>query len=265
MYGNRGQLLKALSLVEDNHLIRYHLQAGRTQVARLVEEVEKDPSNVEALLNLGHAYYQLGQYQKSVELFEKVPENAPERSIADLYLGYDLMALGQRVAAKQKFEAVAKKDPRQVRTVMQEIGLVELLKNLSNDSENPALILSAAQYYNMKKEYMTALDYSLKALDKDPLNEIILQSIVFSYRALGEPGNVLDYATRYRMVDQDNLHLEYILGEMYAKTLRCEKAVPHLKSALQKDDTYQDAQKLLDDCRRTLAMKDSSIAEMDLS
>jgi tetratricopeptide (TPR) repeat protein len=112
----------------------------------------------------------------------------------------------------------------------------------------------------MKKEYMTALDYSLKALDKDPLNEKILQSILFSYRALGEPGNVLDYATRYRMVDQDNLHLEYILGEMYAKTLRCEKAVPHLKSALQKDDTYQNAQKLLDDCQHTLAMKEESLA-----
>ena len=158
MYGNRGQLLESLSLVEDNHLIRYHLQAGRYQVAQLVEEVEKDPGNVEALLNLGHSYFQVGQYQKSAELFEKVPENAPEKSIADLYLGYDLMALGQGDKAKQKFEAVAKKDPRQVRTVMQEIGLVELLKNLSKDPENPALILSTAQYYNMKKEYSRALN-----------------------------------------------------------------------------------------------------------
>lgn len=265
MYGNRGQLLKALSLVQDNNLIRYHLQAGRNQVARLGKEVEKDPSNVEALLNLGHMYFQLGQYHKSVELFEKVPENAPERSVADLYLGYDYLALGQSEDAKQKFEAVVKKDPRQVRTVMQEIGLVDLLKNLKADPENPGLILSTAQYYNMKREYLKALDYSLKALDKDPLNEKILQSIVFSYRALGEAGNVLDYATRYRMVDKDNLHLEYILGEMYAKTLRCEKAVPHLESALKKDDTYQDAQKLLDDCQRTLSMKEGATQDVGSS
>jgi len=91
------------------------------------------------------------------------------------------------------------------------------------------------------------------------LNEKILQSIVFSYRALGEPGNVLDYATRYRMVDKDNLDLEYVLGEMYAKTLRCEKAVPHLESVLKKDDTYQDAQKLLDDCKHTLSNKEGVI------
>ena len=148
---------------------------------------------------------------------------------------------------------------------MQEIGLVDLLKNLSADPENPGLILSTAQFYNMKKEYLKALDYSLRALDKDPLNEKILQSIVFSYRALGEPGNVLDYATRYRMVDRDNLHLEYILGEMYAKTLRCQKAVPHLESALKKDDTYQNAQKLLDDCHRTLSMRESSISKASSS
>ena len=76
---------------------------------------------------------------------------------------------------------------------------------------------------------------------------------------------MLDYATRYRMVDKDNLHLEYILGEMYAKTLRCEKAVVHLKNALKKDDTYQDAQKLLDDCKHTLSMKEESPEEAGLS
>ncbi|MCH8311411.1 MAG: fused MFS/spermidine synthase [Nitrospinae bacterium] len=265
MYGNRGQLLKALSLVEDNNLIRYHLQAGRNQVARLVKKLERDPNNVEALLNLGHMYYQLGQYQQSADIFEKIPEQAPERSVADLYIGLDLLELGRGDDAKQKFTAVAKKDPRQFRTVMQEIGLVELLKNLSADPDNQGLILSTAQFYNMKKEYLKALDYSLRALDKDPLNEKILQSIVFSYRALGEPGNVLDYATRYRMVDRDNLHLEYILGEMYAKTLRCQKAVPHLESALKKDDTYQNAQKLLDDCHRTLSMRESSISKASSS
>jgi len=259
MYGNRGQLLKALSLTKDNNLIRYHLQAGREQIARLGNMIEEDPGNVEGLLNLGHAYYQLGQYEKSIELFEKIPENAPERSVANLYMGFGLLELGRGQDAKQKLEQVAKKDPRQFRTVMQEIGLVELLKNLSKDPENPGLILSAAQYYNMKKEYQKALNYSLKALDKDPLNEKILQSIVFSYRALGEAGNVLDYATRYRMVDKDNLHLEYILGEMYAKTLNCKKAVSHLKSALNKDDTYQDAQKLLDDCERMLSMKNETV------
>ena len=252
MYSNRGQLLKALSLVEDNDLIRYHLQAGEEQIVRLTQEVENNPENIEALLNLGHAYYQIGQYQKSMEVLEKVPENAPSRSFADLYLGYDLMATGQIQMAREKFNAVAKRDPRQVRSMMQEIGLVELLKKLEENPEDPGLILSAAQYYNMKNEYFKALDYSLAVLDKDPLNVQVLQSIVFSYRGLGETGNVLDYATRYSMVDQEDLHLNYILGEMYAKTLNCQKAIPHLKAVLKKSDTYQDARQLRDDCQHRL-------------
>ena len=258
MYSNRGQLLKALSLAKDNNLVRYHLQAGKRQVARLIQEVEKDPENIEALLNLGHAYYQVGQHQRSIDILEKVPQTAPNRSFADLYLGYNLLELGRINLAKEKFSVVAKKNPRQVRMVMQEIGLVELLKKLEEDPENPGLIISAAQYYNMKNQYYKALEYSLAALDKDPLNVQILQSIVFSYRALGEPGNVLDYATRYSMVDQEDIHLQFVLGEMYAKTMRCQKAIPHLEAVLKKSDTYQNAQQLLDGCQPTVSMASSS-------
>jgi spermidine synthase len=248
MYSNRGQLLKALSLVEDNNLVRYHLQAGKRQVARLTQEVDENPDNIEALLNLGHAYYQVGQHKKSMEILEKVPQSAPTRSFADLYMGYNLLEMGQINKAKENFESVAKKDPRQVRSVMQEIGLIELLKKMAKDPDNPGLILSAAQYYNMKKDYLKALKYSLVALEKDPLNVPVLQSIVFSYRGLGESGNVLDYATRYSMVDKEDMHLQYILGEMYAKTLRCQKAIPHLEAVLKKNDSYQNVDQLLDGC-----------------
>jgi spermidine synthase len=261
LYSNRGQLLQALSLVKDNDLIRYHLQAGKKQIARLDHEVAENPNNIEALLNLGHAYYQIGRYQKSMDVLQKVPESAPTRSFADLYMGYNFLGLGQLDKAKLKFKSVAKNDPRQVRSVMQEIGLIELLKKLKENPENLGLILSAAQYYNMKKEYLKALDHSLKALDKDPLNEKILQSIVFSYRALGEPGNVLDYANRYHMVDREDMHLQYVLGEMYAKTLRCQKAIPHLQAVLKKNDSYQNTEQLLDNCKRALAMKKESLSE----
>jgi len=249
MYGNRGQLLKALSLTEDGDLLRYHLQAGKEQVARLVQKVEEEPDDVEALLNLGHAYYQLGEYEKSVAVLKKVSNQAPQRSFADLYLGYNYLELGQGKEAKERFNATVKQDSRQVSTVMREIGLVELLEKLKQEPGNMGLNLSAAQYYNMKNEYLKALEYSLPALEKDPLNVGALQSIVFSYRGLGEPGEVLDYANRYNMVDAEDIHLQYILGEMYAKTLNCGKAIPHLKKVIGKDDRYQNTRQLLEDCQ----------------
>ena len=47
-----------------------------------------------------------------------------------------------------------------------------------------ALKHSAAEFYNMKKEYLKSLKYTLKSLDEDPINLKLLQSIVFSYRGL---------------------------------------------------------------------------------
>ena len=35
---------------------------------------------------------------------------------------------------------------------------------------------------------------------------------------------------------------------MYAKTLRCEKAIPYLQQVLKKDDTYRNAESLLKEC-----------------
>ncbi len=249
MYGNRGQLLKALALADDGDLLRYHLQAGKEQVAKLAQKVKKEPGNVEALLNLGHAYYQLGQYEKSIAVLKQVPKEAPQRSFADLYLGYNYLELGEGRKAKERFNATVKQDSRQVSTVMREIGLVELLEKLKEEPDDMGLHLSAAQYYNMKNEYLKALNFSLPVLEKDPLNVDALQSIVFSYRGLGEAREVLDYATRYSMVDPEDIHLQYILGEIYAKTLNCGKAIPHLKKVIGKNDRYQNVNQLLEDCQ----------------
>ena len=248
MYGNRGQLLEAMSLVDHDELFRYHLQAGSGQVASLERRVSEFQNDIEALLNLGHAYYQLGENGKSIEILKKVLDIEPGQSYANLYLGHNLMENGRWHEAKEYFEAAVKQDPRQMRTVMQEIALSDLYKQLETDPENPALLTAVAQFHNMKTEYRKSLGHSFKALEKDPLNLKILQNIVFSYRGLGEPGEVLDYANRYDMAQPDEINLQYIIGEMYAKTLRCQKAIPYLEAVLKKDDTFRDTQQLLDRC-----------------
>ena len=63
-YSNRELLLESLSKLEGSDLVRYHLQASSEQVSSLMQEVKSNPSNLEALLNLGHAFYQIGEYEK---------------------------------------------------------------------------------------------------------------------------------------------------------------------------------------------------------
>jgi len=136
-----------------------------------------------------------------------------------------------------------------LRSVMQEMGLIELLEKLKADPDNIGLINAVAQFYNVKNEFGKSLEYTRQVLEKDPLNKQALQSAVFSHRGLGEPDEVIGYGVRYDMVDPEDIHFQYIMAEMYIQTLRCEKAAPYLKKILKKDDTYRNAQQLLDRCQ----------------
>jgi tetratricopeptide (TPR) repeat protein len=248
MYSNREQLLEALVLTGGSDLVRYHLQARTEQVSALALEVSQNPSNLGALLSLGHAYYHIGEYEKSLGVLQRVLEKEPPQPHANLYMGYNLMELGRQKEAKTYFKTTVKNNPAQLRGVMQELALIDLHARLKADPENLGLLNAVAQFYNMKKEFQKSLGYSFKVLEGDPLNKKALQSIVFSYRGRGEPREVLDYGNRYAMADPEEIHLQYILGEIYVKTLRCEKAVPYLEQVLKKDDTYRNAQSLLNEC-----------------
>ncbi len=248
MYGNREQLLEALVKLGDNDLVRYHLQAGTKQVSALIKEVSTNPANLEALLNLGHAYYQIGEYEKSFGILQTILEKEAANSFANLYSALNLMELGRREEAKAFFKAASKNNRGQFGSVMQEFALVDLHAKLDADPENPGLLNAVARFYNIKKEYQKSLDYSFQVLEKEPLNKQALQNIVFGYRGRGEPAEVLDYGNRYAMVDPEDINLQYMMGETFAKTLRCGQAVPYLQQVLKKDDTYRNTQSLLNEC-----------------
>jgi tetratricopeptide (TPR) repeat protein len=250
MYGNRNLLLEAMELVPDSALFPYHLQAGRDQVKSLLEELESDPSNLDILLNLGHAFYQAGDYKKSEEFLKMVLEKEPQQSFANLYMGHNLMELGQGKEAKLYFEKAVKRDPRQLRTVMQEIALIGLLEQLEKEGSDVGLINAAAQFYNVKNKYRKSLEYSHQALEKDPMNQQAMRNAFFSYRGLGQPDDLIDMGERYEMIGPEDLPFQYIMAEIFIKTLRCDRAIPYLKKVLAKDDTYQDTQKLLNHCER---------------
>ncbi len=249
LYNNRHQLLDAISMVEDNNLFRYHLQAETGQIHRLEEQLKQDPNNPDLMLNLGHANFQIGNHEKSMELLQKVLEKNPKQSYANLYMAFNLMEVDRTAEAKPYFEAAVKVDPSQLRTVMQEMALIDLLKELSQKPDSLSLINSAAQFYNVKNQFNKSLEYSMKAFQKDPVNLRALQSIVFSYRGLGNIREVFDYGRRYDLLNPDDIHISYILGEAYMKSLRFKKAIPFFEKVIKADDSYRNAQKLLEVCK----------------
>lgn len=255
MYGSRAQLMEAMALSANDGLFRYHLQAGKDMILRLREQLANDPGELNALLNLGHSLYKVGDYEKSVSYLQRVLDKEPSAPFASLYMGYNLMELKRFDEAKKYFKAAAKNDPRQMRAVMKEMALMELLQMLDENEDSPALTLAAAQFFNAKNEFRKSLKYSLGVLQNDPTNKNALQNAVFSYQGLGEPAEALAFGMRYEIVSPDNIDLQYIMGDLYVKTLRCQEAVPYLEKVLQRDDNFRNAQKLLDNCRKTLGKK----------
>jgi tetratricopeptide (TPR) repeat protein len=252
MYSNRGLLLEAIQLSGNGDLARYHLQAGRDQIDRLRDQQQQEPDNLDVLLNLGHAFYQIGEYARSVEYLEQVLAREPKQGFANLYLGYNLMELEQWPEARKKLETAVKNDPRQLRTIMREIALIELIGQSKESPGDLSLLNALAKFYNMKNDYGRSLEYSNRVLENDPLNEEALQSALFSYRGRGEPREVIGAGIRYEMVKPNDIHFQFILAEIYVKTLNCQIAVPYLEKILKVDDTYPKAQKLMDHCQRNV-------------
>jgi len=250
MYGNRGQLLKAMTLVDDDDLFRYHLQAGRKQMQRLTKLIEENPENLEYMLNLAHSFYQIGNYEQSIEILKLVLEKSPNLGFANLYMGYNLLEMGEKEGALDFFQKTAKNNPQQMGTLMREIGLVSLLKEVEKNPQDPVLLRSLAEYYNLKKEYLKSLEYSLPLLQKDQMNLKILQSIVFSYRGLGEAKEVLMYGGRYSLIEPDEMHLQFIMAEIFTLLNKCEKALPLLEKVIKKDDTYRNAWEMKESCEK---------------
>ena len=253
MYGNRGQLLKAMTLVEDDDLFRYHLQADRKQMQRLTQLIEEEPDNLQYMLNLAHSFYQIGNYEKSMEILQVVLEKNPNLSFASLYMGYNLLESGKKEEALIFFQNIAKYDPQQMSTVMREIGLVSLLKEVEKNPEDPVLLRSLAEFYNLKKEYLKSLEYSLPLLQEDQMNLKVLQSIVKSYRGLGEAKEVLMYGGRYNLIDPDEIHLQFIMAEIFTLLNKCTKALPLLEKVIKKDDSYRNAWELRKSCQNKSA------------
>jgi len=252
MYANRELLLEAIKLGTTNSLFRYHLQAGPEQIRHLSQEIAANPGNLEALLNLGHAFYQLGEYEKSLELLKLVLEKDPRQMIAKLYSGYDLLELGRLDEAQDILKAAVKENPGQLGAVMQQMGLISILKKLESDPNNIGLLNVAAQFYNRKGEYLKSLKYSQRVLAQEPLNKQGIQNAVFSNRGLGRPREVIGYGVQYEMVEPDDMQFQYIMAEMFLQTLRCDKASKWLKKILAKDDTFQNAQQWLNRCNKIM-------------
>ena len=251
-YNNSSLLLESVRMVEDNNLYRYHLQGERSQIARLKEKVASEPSDIETLINLGHAHFQIGEYEESLKYLKEVKKKSPNETLADLYIAYNKIKLHKFHEAKRLLKAIGKNSPKLLGSLFQDIALTELLTKLESKPDDVGLLLAAAEFYNRRQNYGESLEFSLKVLETDRMNAKALRSIIISYRGRGEANEAMAYGVQLETVEPDDLQLKYIMAELFVKTLRCNKAEPYLRDIIREDDTYPNAEKLMRQCNLPL-------------
>lgn len=101
---------------------------GEIQLSKSI--LEKDPNNLQALINLGNAYFDTDQYQEAVNAYSKVLSIDPKNPDVRTDMGIMYRKLGQFDNALSAFRQAAQYDPRHLNSRFN-LGIV--LKNDKKD------------------------------------------------------------------------------------------------------------------------------------
>ena len=58
------------------------------------------------------------------------------------------------------------------------------------------------------------------------------------------------YGGRYSLIEPDEMHLQFIMAEIFTLLNKCEKALPLLEKVIKKDDTYRNAWEMKESCEK---------------
>lgn len=79
-------------------------------IMMLREILDNDPSNEQAMFNLGILSMQSGQHDKAVERFESLVKLYPSNTQAQFFLGVSYLEIGNKANAKEQFKLVKSLD-----------------------------------------------------------------------------------------------------------------------------------------------------------
>ena len=84
----------------------------RRNMAELQRQIQVNPHNANAQLELGEIYFLSGQYKQAVEYLEKALVKMDDSALARFYLGAALFNLGQREQSLQQLKEAIRLNPK---------------------------------------------------------------------------------------------------------------------------------------------------------
>jgi cytochrome c-type biogenesis protein CcmH/NrfG len=85
-------------------------------IASLQQQLQQDPTNVTAMIDLGNSYYDAGRYSDAIPWYEKALQWSPTNTDVRTDLGTAYFYSGNLDKAKEEWFKVLEQDPNKVQT-----------------------------------------------------------------------------------------------------------------------------------------------------
>ena len=208
---NLGFESYALSLLEDGKIT--------DAISTLLIAKEKFTENFSILFYLGSSYKEIGQYDDALIEFESALKLQPESGIIWHSMAIIYEDLNQYEFSDSLFSKILASD----------------LQN-AMDMNDYAYIISERES-STTEDLEFALDLAEKAIDLDPTNSMIMDTLGWIYFQLGETNLALKYLQNSVEISGDNSVILEHLGDVYLKMGNVKKAQDNFNKAVMLNPT----------------------------
>lgn len=187
--------LKSLRICKLIKLLNRHIINKVTEMNNPEErEIEMDPGNQRAYIELGHQYRCIGEHDKAEEIFKKAIEIDPKNELSYFELGQHYRYTGQHDKAEAMFEKVL------------ETGLW-----------NERNYIEIGQHYRYMREYGKIEDIFKKAIEIKPKNKLGYFELGHCYRDMGEYNKAEEMFKKAIKIDPEDDTLYSALALLYER------------------------------------------------
>jgi tetratricopeptide (TPR) repeat protein len=199
-------------------------------------------------LNLGNAYFELGNYDKAVEAYLNAVELNPELARASFNLAKVYIEQQQLDEAKTILEALIREDPENeillstlayVYSLDGEVDAsISLYRDiLDRNPQNQDALYNAGILYWRLEEYEQAKSYFYSVFELDPDDTSALYSLAKIEEQLGNTDTAIEFYEVYLENNADDTEVMQELAELYFSEDLFAKALEISSSILTIDET----------------------------
>ena len=212
------------------------------------EALKENPEDVRALNVLVQSYAAQKQLPVGVQKVREYAQRQPASAPVQQFLGQLLTTTGDRVGARQAFEAAKAAKPG---LLFADLALAEIDTNegkgdearkrlsavVSSHPRNIPGRLLFAQLEVKEGKTAAAIEQYRKVLALDDKNIFALNGLAYLLAESGQPDEAIKYAQKAKEVAPDNAAVDDTLGWTYFRKGMYSLAVTHLESANAKEGT----------------------------